>query len=171
MKHVMQTLKRMGVFLSCTALALTMAGPAGLYVRAAEQPPEGLEKTADAPDSENPDPGGTEGGTPGEETLSRITLSVGDGQKTPTYKAGDTKAELKINVTNSGNTDAQNVRISPVVQKPEEWPFEMDQLNYDQDLGTIGAGKQAAAVWGNDADGKLTQPDTLYFPGSVRHQC
>ena len=156
MKHVMQTLKRMGVFLSCTALALTMAGPAGLYVRAAEQPPEGLERTADAPDSENPDPGGTEGGTPGEETLSRITLSVGDGQKTPTYKAGDTKAELKINVANSGNTDAQNVRISPVVQKPEEWPFEMEQLNYDQDLGTIGAGKQAAAVWGNDADGKLT---------------
>ena len=156
MKHVMQTLKRMGVFLSCTALALTMAGPAGLYVRAAEQPPEGLEKTADAPDSENPDPSGTEGGTPGEETLSRITLSVGDGQKTPTYKAGDTKAELKINVANSGNTDAQNVRISPVVQKPEEWPFEMDQLNYDQDLGTIGAGKQAAAVWGSDADGKLT---------------
>ncbi len=156
MKHVMQTLKRMGVFLSCTALALTMAGPAGLYVRAAEQPPEGLEKTADAPDSENPDPGGTEGETPGEETLSRITLSVGDGQKTPTYKAGDTKAELKINVANSGNTDAQNVRISPVVQKPEEWPFEMDQLNYDQDLGTIGAGKQAAAVWGSDADGKLT---------------
>ncbi len=156
MKHVIQTLKRMGVFLSCTALALTMAGPAGLYVRAADQPPEGLEKTADAPDSENPDPGGTEGGTPGEETLSRITLSVGDGQKTPTYKAGDTKAELKINVANSGNTDAQNVRISPVVQKPEEWPFEMDQLNYDQDLGTIGAGKQAAAVWGSDADGKLT---------------
>ena len=56
MKHVMQTLKRMGVFLSCTALALTMAGPAGLYVRAAEQPPEGIEKTSDAPDSENPDP-------------------------------------------------------------------------------------------------------------------
>lgn len=159
MKHVMQTLKRMGVFLSCTALALTMAGPAGLYVRAAEQPPEGIEKTADRPDSENPDPDGddTPGkDTPGEETLSRITLSVGDGQKTPTYKAGDKKAELKINVTNSGNTDAQNVRISPVVQKPEEWPFEMDQLNYDRDLGTIGAGKQAAAVWGSDADGKLT---------------
>lgn len=156
MKYVMQILKRMGVFLSCTALALTMAGPAGLYVRAAEQPPEGIGKTADAPDSENPDPGGTEGETPGEDTLSRITLSVGDGQKTPTYKAGDTKAELKINVANSGNTDAQNVRISPVVQKPEEWPFEMDQLNYDQDLGTIGAGKHAAAVWGSDADGKLT---------------
>ncbi len=155
MKHVMQTLKRMGVFLSCTALALTMAGPAGLYVRAAEQPPEGIEKTA-AADTENPDPDIAEGETPGEETLSRITLSVGDGQKTPTYKAGDKKAELKINVTNSGNTDAQNVRISPVVQKPEEWPFEMDQLNYDQDLGTIDAGKKAAAVWGSDADGKLT---------------
>ena len=49
MKYVMQILKRMGVFLSCTALALTMAGPAGLYVRAAEQPPEGIGKTADAP--------------------------------------------------------------------------------------------------------------------------
>lgn len=153
MKHVMQALKRMGVVLSCAALALAMSGPGGLYVRAAA--PEGIEKTA-AADTENPDPDIAEGKTPGEETLSRITLSVGDGQKTPTYKAGDKKAELKINVVNSGNTDAQNVRISPVVQKPEEWPFEMDQLNYDQDLGTIGAGKKAAAVWGSDADGKLT---------------
>src|SRR5699024_12460024 len=100
MKYVMQILKRMGVFLLCTALILTMAGPAGLYVRAAEQPPEGIGKTADAPDSENPDPGGTEGETQGEDTLSRITLSVGDGQKTPTYKAVDTNAELKINVAN-----------------------------------------------------------------------
>lgn len=160
MKHVMQTLKRMGVFLSCTALAVTMAGPAGIYVRAA-QTPEEIGRTADVQNAENQVPNGAESDTPGketpgEETLSRITLSVGDGQKTPTYKAGDKKAELKINVTNSGNTDAQNVRISPVVQKPEEWPFEMDQLNYDQDLGTIGAGKQAAAVWGSDADGKLT---------------
>lgn len=160
MKHVMQTLKRMGVFLSCTALAVTMAGPAGIYVRAA-QTPEEIGRTADVQNAENQVPNGAESDTPGketpgEETLSRITLSVGDGQKTPTYKAGDKKAELKINVTNSGNTDAQNVRISPVVQKPEEWPFEMDQLNYDHDLGTIGAGKQAAAVWGSDADGKLT---------------
>ncbi|HJD42764.1 MAG TPA: hypothetical protein H9910_07120 [Candidatus Mediterraneibacter quadrami] len=155
MKHVMQTLKRMGVFLSCTALAVTMAGPAGIYVRAA-QTPEEIRRTADALNAENQAPNGAESDTPGKETLSRITLSVGDGQKTPTYKAGDKKAELKINVANSGNTDAQNVRISPVVQKPEEWPFEMDQLNYDQDLGMISAGKQAAAVWGSDADGKLT---------------
>ena len=30
----------------------------------------------------------------------------------------------------------------PVVEKPEEWPFEMDQLNYDKSLGEVGAGKQ-----------------------------
>ena len=90
-------------------------------------------------------------------TLSRITLSVGDGQKTPTYKAG-AKAELKINVANNGNTAAQNVRITPVVEKPEEWPFEMDQLNYDKSLGEIGAGKQVTAVWGNDGQWKAVCP-------------
>lgn len=146
MKHVKQILKRPAFFFLCAVLAVTVEGPARLYVKAA---PEEVTKVSDEK------PGGNEEQTPGGETFSRITLSVGDGQKTPTYKAGDKKAELKINVTNNGNTDAQNVRISPVVQEPEEWPFEMDQLNYDQDLGTISAGKQTAAVWGSGSAGKL----------------
>lgn len=95
-----------------------------------------------------------EGSTEDTETLNRIVLSVGDGQKTPVYKAG-TKAELKINVTNKGNVDARNVTITPVIGKTEEWPFDMEKLNYEQSLGEIGAGEQAAAVWG-DGDDKLT---------------
>lgn len=156
MEHVKQILKRTGLFLSCAVLVTALEAPAGLYVKAAEAVPEQILKTSDENDMKTESPGENEEQTPEEEPLSRITLSVGEGQKTPTYKAGDKKAELKINVVNSGNTDAQNVRISPVVQKPEEWPFEMDQLNYDQDLGTIAAGKQAAAVWGSESDGKLT---------------
>lgn len=150
MEHVKQILKRIGVLASCAALVMAMEMPAGIFVKAAEAAPEDITKISDENTEKNDEQ------VPEKESLSRITLSVGDGQKTPTYKAGDKKAELKINVVNSGNTDAQNVRISPVVQKPEEWPFEMDQLNYDQDLGTIGAGQQTSAVWGTDNNSKLT---------------
>ena len=87
-------------------------------------------------------------------TLNQITLSVGDGQQTPTYKAGE-KAELKINVLNKGNVDAQNVTVTPVISSTEDWPFDIDQLNYDRNLGEIKAGGQASASWGS-GDGKLT---------------
>ena len=93
-------------------------------------------------------------GKPGIKTLSQIVLSVGDGQKAPVYKAGE-KAQLKINVLNKGNADAENVTITPVIDNTEDWPFEIDQLNYDQDLGAIKAGSQASASWGS-GDDKLT---------------
>ena len=86
--------------------------------------------------------------------LNQITLSVGDDQKTPVYKAGE-KAELKINVQNKGNMDAQNVTIAPVISSTDEWPFDMEKLNYEQSLGTITAGSQTSALWGG-GDDKLT---------------
>ncbi|HIZ81839.1 MAG TPA: hypothetical protein H9722_07080, partial [Candidatus Mediterraneibacter pullistercoris] len=86
--------------------------------------------------------------------LTRIRLSVGDGQDTPVFKAGE-KASLQINVQNSGNVDAQNVRIAPVIEDAASWPFEIDKLNYEQELGAIQAGQQTAAIWGAD-DGQLT---------------
>lgn len=85
--------------------------------------------------------------------LNQITLSVGDDQKTPVYKAGE-KAELKINVLNKGNMDAKNVTIAPVISSTDEWPFDMEKLNYEQSLGTITAGTQTTAIWGGDE--KLT---------------
>ena len=60
-----------------------------------------------------------EEGTQGTKVLNQITLSVGDEQKTPVYKAGE-KAELKINVLNKGNMDAQNVTIAPVISSTDE---------------------------------------------------
>lgn len=92
-------------------------------------------------------------------TLSQIVLSVGDGQSTPTYKAGE-QAELQINVTNKGNVDAQNVNITPVINNTDDWPFDVNQLNYDQDLGIITAGGQGTAKWG-EGDEKLTVRDDV----------
>ncbi|HJA67024.1 MAG TPA: hypothetical protein H9955_12105 [Candidatus Mediterraneibacter cottocaccae] len=87
----------------------------------------------------------------GSGTLQQIAISVGDGQDTPVFAAGE-KTTLTINVSNKGNTDAQNVRITPVVTSTDKWPFDMDKLNYELELGTIEAGKQAAAVWGSEKE-------------------
>ena len=90
--------------------------------------------------------------------LNQITLSVGDGQKTPVYKAG-AEAELKIDVLNKGNVDAQNVTIAPVISSTDEWPFDMDKLNYEQSLGTISAGSKTTALWGGGDDKLTVRPD------------
>lgn len=150
----MKLFKKAGSLILCAALTFAVCTPGGFRAEAAGQDAEKAERSVSQEKEQTDQMTGQEGGQD-TETLSRITLSVGDGQKTPTYKAG-AKAELKINVANNGNTAAQNVRITPVVEKPEEWPFEMDQLNYDKSLGEIEAGKQVTAVWGNDDSGKLS---------------
>lgn len=114
-------------------------------------------KTAEAGTKES----GTEG-TGSEEqeqtALQQITLSVGDGQDTPVFKAGE-KTKLTINVMNKGNVEAKNVRIAPVVESTDKWPFDMNKLNYELDLGNIAAGKQAAAVWGSDKEPLTVKSD------------
>lgn len=106
--------------------------------------------------------GEIQGGTQeeGQRLLSQIVLSVGDGQNTPTYKAGD-KVQLDINVTNKGNVDAQHVRITPVVEDQNAWPFDISKLNYEQELGTIKATEQKTAVWGASEEEKLTVRDDV----------
>lgn len=124
----MKRWKRAGAMLLCMIFTISMLAPMG--ARAEE------EKTQES------------------EVINQITLSVGDEQKTPVYKAGE-KAELKINVLNKGNMDAQNVSIAPVISSTDEWPFDMEKLNYEQSLGTISAGSQTTALWGG-GDDKLT---------------
>ena len=124
----MKQLKRAGTMLLCMIFTICMLMPMG----------------ARAEDEETQEP----------KVLNQITLSVGDDQKTPVYKAGE-KAELKINVQNKGNMDAQNVTIAPVISSTDEWPFDMEKLNYEQSLGTITAGSQTSALWGG-GDDKLT---------------
>lgn len=124
----MKQLKRAGAMLLCMIFTICMLMPMGVR----------------AEDEETREP----------KALNQITLSVGDEQKTPVYKAGE-KAELKINVLNKGNLDAQNVTIAPVISSTDEWPFDMEKLNYEQSLGTIPAGSKTTALWGG-GDDKLT---------------
>ena len=130
-------LKRTAAAVLCAAFLLPAALPAAVYA-------------ADVP---------AETQTGAEKTLARIQLSVGDGQETPVFRAGE-KAKLRISVKNTGNTAAQNVRIAPVIKSEADWPFELDQLNYDQDLGSVEAGGKADAVWGG-GDVPLTVKDSV----------
>lgn len=143
MKKRRERLKRIWIAAACTVLVMSTAFP--VAARAEEQ----TEPAAAVMTSEDPSEGTEEGGGQDEETLARIQLSVGDDQKTPTFKAGE-KTTLQINVMNNGNTTAQNVRIAPVVTNASDWVFEMDQLNYEQSLGDLEAGKQITATWGGD---------------------
>ena len=124
----MKRWKRAGAMLLCMIFTISMLAPMGARAE--------KEKTQEP------------------KVINQITLSVGDEQKTPVYKAGE-KAELKINVLNKGNMDAQNVSIAPVISSTDEWPFDMEKLNYEQSLGTISAGSQTTALWGG-GDDKLT---------------
>ena len=137
-------LKRTAAAVLCAAFLLPMALPAAVY--AGEVPAgaqTGMQAGAQA---------GTKAGAG--RTLARIQLSIGDGQETPVFRAGE-NVKLQISVKNTGNTDAQNVRIAPVIKSEADWPFELDQLNYDRNLGAVEAGEKADAVWGG-GDAPLT---------------
>ena len=141
-------LKRTAAAVLCAAFLLPMALPAAVYagdVPAGAQ--TGMQAGAQA---------GTQAGTKAGagRTLARIQLSIGDGQETPVFRAGE-NVKLQISVKNTGNTDAQNVRIAPVIKSEADWPFELDQLNYDRNLGAVEAGEKADAVWGG-GDAPLT---------------
>lgn len=137
-------LKRTAAAVLCAAFLLPMALPAAVY---AGDVPAGAQTGMQA---------GTQAGTKAGagRTLARIQLSIGDGQETPVFRAGE-NVKLQISVKNTGNTDAQNVRIAPVIKSEADWPFELDQLNYDRNLGAVEAGEKADAVWGG-GDAPLT---------------
>ncbi len=157
----MRRLKKTGAALVCICMILILA--AGMPQRAAAQENPGKLQTAG--EQRNPEnegqtesPAGPTGGA-GEKILPQIRLSVGDGQETPVFKAGE-ETTLTINIMNKGNQDAQNVQISPVVENVDDSPFDMSRLNYDKSLGTIKAGEQTSAVWGSAEEGKLlVRPD------------
>ncbi|EGN36644.1 hypothetical protein HMPREF0988_02087 [Lachnospiraceae bacterium 1_4_56FAA] len=82
----------------------------------------------------------------GQATIPQIRLSVGDGQSTPQY-AAEEQVELVVKVTNQGVADAQNVRITPMIDNAADWPFVIESMNYEQNLGTIKAGERVEAKW------------------------
>ena len=81
-----------------------------------------------------------------EQAIPTIRLTLGNGQTTPQYAAGET-SELLIRVWNKGTQDAGNVKISPVLDDGASWPFEIADMNNELELGTIPAGQYAEAVW------------------------
>lgn len=97
--------------------------------------PTNASGTADLPDADSGN------------SLSTIRISVGNGQATPQYQAGQKVDKLTVTVKNSGVSSAQNVVITPVINAAEEWPFEIDSMNYEQELKEIQAGKSTEAIW------------------------
>ena len=146
-RHRGKKTKRAWLAAACAVFVLAASYPAGVSAK---------EKAADPAQAQagNEAVSRISEGTQDNKELTRIRISVGDGQETPVFKAGE-KASLQINVFNSGNMDAQDVRIAPVIEDADSWPFELDKLNYEQKLGTLQAGQQASAFWGA-GDGKLT---------------
>lgn len=93
--------------------------------------------------------------------IPNIRLSVGDGQTVPQYKAGE-EVTLGLKLTNQGKMPAKNIRISPVIDNANEWPFELKNLNEEQMIGEIaeagaeGSSAEAKWVWTvrSDAESK-----------------
>ena len=117
-RHRGMSLKRTWIAAVCTVFLLGAYCPAEVNAKEEEAVQSGVQEEGDA--------AGTPDGTQESMGLARIRLSVGDGQDTPVFKAGE-KASLQINVQNSGNIDAQNVRIAPVIVDEASWPFETDR--------------------------------------------
>lgn len=78
--------------------------------------------------------------------IPEIRLSVGNGQITPSYKAGE-KVTLTIKVENQGRVPALNVRIAPMIDKEQEWPFELKNMNEELLLGEIKETQFTEAKW------------------------
>lgn len=81
--------------------------------------------------------------------LSTIRISVGSGQATPQYQAGQKVDKLTVSVKNGGASSAKNVWITPVINDASEWPFEIDDMNYEKELKEISSGASVDAVWSN----------------------
>lgn len=79
-------------------------------------------------------------------TIPKIRLSVGNGQTTPQYKAGE-KVTLSVKIENQGEAVAKHVRITPVIENEKDWPFEIQNMNEDRLLETIEPGVSTEAIW------------------------
>lgn len=107
--------------------------------------------------------------------IPQIRLTVGGGQSTPTYRAGQ-KVKLQINIQNQGQAQAENVVIAPVLDDASVWPFEITSMNYEQSLGEIKSGETVSAAWDfqvrSDVDSKSYRLDFIltYDDGEELYQ-
>lgn len=129
-----------------TAHARAAAAFPGTGIMAATAVPDGAESSQDPTDaSDGADAADSDSGN----GLSTIRISVGNGQATPQYQAGQKVEKLTVTVKNSSTSPAQNVVISPVIDDAKEWPFEIDSMNYDKEFQKIDANGSVEAVWEN----------------------
>lgn len=136
-----------GIFL-CMVLAVAAVPeiPANAEDKKAEQVQADAEAGGAQSDAPAKEPMQSLSSVNGQTTIPQIRLSVGDGQSTPEY-AAEAQVELTVKVTNQGVADAQNVRITPVIDNAADWPFAIESMNYEQNLGTIKAGESTEAKW------------------------
>lgn len=145
-------MQRTGIFLSLT-LAVSCApglqsqkgyGVLNAYAATTTDP----QTAGEGADGTGQTPNGTgTSGTDSEDTLSTIRISVGNGQTTPQYQAGQKVDNLTLHIANKGNSKAQNVCIIPVISDSAEWPFEIENMNYEMELPDIEPGQSKDAVW------------------------
>lgn len=92
-------------------------------------------------------PGGVQAA--GEVSTLKGTLTVGEGQSTPEFKAGDADQTLTLTVKNKGEVEVKNIKVSPIIDDAGAWPFEISLMNNDavMDQMDIPVGKSANAVW------------------------
>lgn len=70
----------------------------------------------------------------------KVTVKA-SGTATPAYQYGQEK-ELKLTVTNGTDTAIENVVVTPQVKANiEKWPFEIENVSYEQKVDKIEAGK------------------------------
>ena len=81
-----------------------------------------------------------------ETPIPKIRLSVGKGQSTPNYNA-EQKVELTVKIVNEGSCDANNVKISPVIDNASDFPFKIENMNEEKTIEQIKAGESAEATW------------------------
>lgn len=136
-----------GIFLCMVlAAAAVLEIPANAEDKKAEQVQADAEAGGAQSDAPAKEPMQSLSSVNGQTTIPQIRLSVGDGQSTPEY-AAEAQVELTVKVTNQGVADAQNVRITPVIDNAADWPFAIESMNYEQNLGTIKAGESTEAKW------------------------
>ena len=79
--------------------------------------------------------------------IPAISISVGKGQSTPEYEAGQTEQALELNLENQGSADAKNVKVTPILDNADTWPFDIANMNNECQVGDIPAGQNVSAKW------------------------
>ena len=88
------------------------------------------------------------------EKVPNIEISIGEGQPTPEFKAGETDRLLEIKLRNRSQTaEAKNIIITPVIDDANTWPFSVDNINNEVRVGDLAIegneNNEAIAQWSN----------------------